>query len=156
MPTSPSGTMPNRYSSPICAPESRPNRLPATSPALALRGCENRCVTRNALLNCGTRSDVGRLISVKSGSAGFRLRSSSAAVTSCTGGWAAAACGDRIAAATIAASQGRRHLRRMPLTNDNLPAADDDLVAARGGLRRLLKRHVRDRDRMLDVVERHL
>src|SRR5207248_2466911 len=41
--------MPNRYSRPICAPESIPNRSPATSPKLSFSGRVKRCVTRNAL-----------------------------------------------------------------------------------------------------------
>src|SRR4051812_27311446 len=70
--------IPNRYSRPMTAPLSRPNRSPARSPkSPSASGRPKRWVTRNALLNLGSRSDVGSDTSVKSGSAGSRTASSS-------------------------------------------------------------------------------
>src|SRR5437867_8397493 len=85
--------MPKRYSRPITAPLSRPNASSRRlSPhASQLSGRVNRWVTRNALLYFGRRSDVGRLISVKSGSASFNTASSSDCVVAAGVGAAAGA-----------------------------------------------------------------
>ncbi len=67
---------PKRYSSPISAPNRGRRNLRAghlKSPCPS--GRENRCVTRKALLNCGSLSVVGRVTIVKSGCAGLRSRS---------------------------------------------------------------------------------
>ena len=79
---SPFGTMPKRYSRPMRAPESMPKPSPARllGHASHFSGRVKRCVTRNALLNCGSRSEVGRLINVKSGSASFSTASSGGGV----------------------------------------------------------------------------
>src|SRR5262245_44564737 len=70
--------MPKRYSRPICAPESRPKKSSSRSLKSPWpSGRPNRCVTRNALLNCGRRSVVGNVMIVKSGCASRRSRSGS-------------------------------------------------------------------------------
>jgi hypothetical protein len=78
MPICPFGMIPNRYSSPIAAPESMPNKSSVSSPKLpSPSGRVNRCVTRNALPNFGSLSDVGSATNVKSGSASLRAAGSS-------------------------------------------------------------------------------
>src|SRR5882672_581418 len=79
MPICPPGTIPNRYSRPITAPASMPNRSLARSPkSPSPSGRVKRCVTRKALLYFGSRSAVGRLINVKSGSSSLSASSSGA------------------------------------------------------------------------------
>src|SRR5688572_2115599 len=76
---------PNRYSRPICAPESRPKRSPARSPkSPAPRGRPKRCVTRKALLNRGSRSVVGSVTMLKSGCDTLRSRSGSSSCAEAT------------------------------------------------------------------------
>src|SRR5215510_12329052 len=71
---------PKRYSSPICAPLSRPKKSSSRSPkSPSPSGRRKRCVTRNALENCGSRRLVGSAISVKSGCDAFGSLSGSSA-----------------------------------------------------------------------------
>src|SRR5215204_2099352 len=105
MPTCPPRINPKRYSRPICAPESRPNRSLARSPkSPAPSGRPNRCVTRKALLNRGTRRVVGRLTMVKSGwlRLGSRSGSSSGAGAGAGLVCAPASCGHITAIRVIA------------------------------------------------------
>src|SRR5688572_6810446 len=105
MPIWPPRINPKRYSRPICAPESRPKRSLARSPkSPAPSGRPNRCVTRNALLNRGTRSVVGRLTMVKSGWLRFGSRSGSSSGAGAGAGFvcAPAACGHMTAIRVIA------------------------------------------------------
>src|SRR6266511_2589495 len=62
-----------------------PNRSLATSSKSSLSGRVKRCVTRNELPNFGSRSEVGRATSVKSGSASRKTAGSSACARATAG-----------------------------------------------------------------------
>src|SRR5262245_40967899 len=93
--------MPNRYSRPICAPESKPKKSDARLPNDPWpSGRVKRWVTRNELRKRGIRSVVGRAMRVKSGWEGFTALSLGACEASgacCCVCWAAScdccACG---------------------------------------------------------------
>src|SRR4030095_1027486 len=136
--------MPNRYSRPIAAPLSRPNRSPARSPkSPAPSGRRNRCVTRNALEKRGTRSVVGRPINVKSGCDSFRSLSGSSS-GACAG--AAAFCAAVVwgHAATSRVQASRTLVQRMDsllivvCTKLDPPLDDEDLATAQ---KRSIERH---------------
>ena len=103
-------------SSPRNAPLSRPNRLLASSPKSGLLSVRvNRCEMRNALLYLGSRSVVGRLMRVKSGSTRLGLRSAASrgSMVGGDGGGADSGCCARAMAgtriSTAAATKG--HMR---------------------------------------------
>src|SRR4051812_16858254 len=86
--------MPKRYSRPMTAPLSRLKKSSARLPKSPWPSDRvKRCVTRNELLNRGSRSVVGSVTMVKSGCEKLISRSGSSALTGAAGaGAAAAAC----------------------------------------------------------------
>src|SRR5262245_4425858 len=142
-PICPFGTMPKRYSSPIVSPLSRPKKSPARSPkSPSPSGRPKRWVTRNALLNFGSRSEVGRLTKVKSGSAGFNTASSS----SC----AKAAAAHASARTTNTDCRTKCRITDAPVGKNGLPSivrradlnpAPNDLYLPAGQVGRAVERH---------------
>src|SRR3954453_3904691 len=131
--------LPNRYSRPMTAPLSRPNRSPAKSPkSPAAGGRPKRWVTRNALLNLGSRSEVGNDTSVKSGSAGSRTASSS---------WARAGVTSAVVKMNASSSRTVGRITCAPVRNASVPGgavvdpAPDDLDLSRRQVRRAVERH---------------